>query len=145
MHLEVKTTTRQDERHEISRLDQLRAPEGKRLLLASVMLERSAAGAMSIADLVDQTMQALGSDGRAMDALDAGLKTLGWRDELRQTGTLLRFNLRDAQVFAVEGSFPRLPDDYTPPRGVTGIKYVIDVAARSSLGAPEVQEILRAM
>jgi hypothetical protein len=87
----------------------------------------------------------LGTDGRAIDVFEAKLKNLGWHDGLRQMGSLLRFNLRDAHVFEVEGTFPRLPDDYVPPRGVTGIRYTIDVAARSSLSATEVEAILQAM
>jgi len=145
VHLEVKTTTLSEEKHEISRLDQLRAPDGKRLLLASVLLERSIAGMDTIADLVDEIMEKLGNDGRAIDVFDAGLKNLGWHDGLRQSGSLLRFNLRNVRVFEVEGSFPRLPDDYDPPRGVTAIKYTIDLAARSMLGVDEVKEILAAM
>lgn len=145
VHIEVKTTTKVDEKHEISRLDQLRAPAGKRLLLASVLLERSIAGAATIATLVEEIIVKLGRDGRAIDIFEAKLKNLGWHEGLRQTGSLLRFNLRDAHVFEVEGTFPRLPDDYVPPRGVTGIRYTIDVAARSFLGAPEVEAILQAM
>lgn len=145
VHIEVKTTTKADEKHEISRLDQLRAPVGKRLLLASVLLERSIAGAATIATLIDEIIVKLGTDGRAIDVFEAKLKNLGWHDGLRQTGSLLRFNLRDAHVFEVEGTFPRLPDDYVPPRGVTGIRYTIDVAARSSLSANEVEAILQSM
>jgi hypothetical protein len=145
VHIEVKTTTRSDERHEISRLDQLRAPEGKRLLLVSVMLERSLAGAETVADLVDQITQELGSDGRAIDAFDAGLKSIGWHDGLRQGGSLLRFNLRDVRVFEVEGSFPRLPDDYAPPRGITAVRYTIDVAWRPSLSSAQVEAMLTTM
>ncbi|NNB93700.1 PD-(D/E)XK motif protein [Corallococcus exiguus] len=145
VHVEVKTTTKTDEKHEISRLDQLRAPPGRCLLLASVQLERSIAGVATIATLVDEIIAKLGMDGRAIDVFEAKLKNLGWHDGLRQTGSLLRFNLRDAHVFKVEGTFPRLPDDYVPPRGVTSIRYTIDVAARSSISAPEVEAILRAM
>ena len=145
VHIEVKTTTKSDEKHEISRLDQLRAPASRRLLLASVVLERSIAGAATIATLIDEIIVKLGTDGHAIDVFEAKLKNLGWHDGLRQTGSLLRFNLRDAHVFEVEGTFPRLPDDYAPPRGVTGIRYTIDVAARSSLSATEVEAILQAM
>ena len=141
----MKTTTKSEEKHEISRLDQLRAPEGKRLLLASVLLERSVAGESTIADLVDEIIEKLENDGRAIDVFEAGLKRLGWHEGLRQSGSLVRFNLRSVRVFEVDGSFPRLPDDYDPPRGVTAIKYTIDLAARSMLGVNEAKEILAAM
>ena len=145
VHLEVKTTTRSEEKHEISRLDQLRAPNGKRLLLASVLLERSIAGQASIAELVDEILGKLENNGPAIDVLESGLKSLGWHDGLRQSGSLLRFNLRDIKVFEVEGSFPRLPDDYEPPRGVTAIRYTVDVSARAMLAVEEVRDILKAM
>lgn len=145
VHVEVKATTRGEQRHEISRLDQLRAPPGKRLLLASVLLERSRGGELTLADLIDEVIAKLGQDWQAIDALEDGLKRLGWNDGLRQSGALLRFSLREAHVFEVEGSFPRLPDDYEPPRGVTGVKYVIDVSSRPSLSTSAVEGILRAM
>ena len=145
VHLEVKTTTRSEPRHEISRLDQLRAPAGKRLLLVSILLERSIGGEATLADLVDEVREKLGSDGHAIDVLDAQLSKLGWHDGLRQTGSLLRFTFRDVQVFEVEGSFPRLPDDYMPPSGVSGIKYSIDVGHLPSLTVPCVQKILESM
>ncbi|MCK6529688.1 PD-(D/E)XK motif protein [Myxococcota bacterium] len=145
VHVEVKTTTRSEQKHEISRLDQLRVPDGKRLLLASVLLERSLAGEDTLADLVDEIIGKLGNDGHAIDTFEAGMKKLGWHDGLRQSGSLLRFNLREIHVFEVDGSFPRLPDDYEPPRGVTAIKYTIDVSSRSSLSTTAVQAILHAM
>ncbi len=144
-HMEVKTTTSSDERHEISRLDQLRVPAGKRLLFASVRLERSIYGDETIASKIDQIMAFLGTDGRAIETLEASLAKLGWHDGLRQTGSLLRFNLRDAQIFEVEGSFPRLPDDYVPPRGVSGIKYTIDIASRPTLATSAVLAIVQGM
>jgi hypothetical protein len=143
VHIEVKTTTASDERHEIARLDQLRAPPEKRLLLASVMLERSIGGADTVATMIDLVMTRLGSDGRAIEAFEEALAKVGWHEELRQTGSLLRFNLRDVHFFEVAGDFPRLPDDYVPPRGVVGIRYTIEVGARPSMGVGEVHRLLR--
>jgi hypothetical protein len=142
VHVEVKTTTRSEPKHEISRLDQLRAPAGKRLLLVSVLLERSLGGEETLADRVDEVREKLGNDGRALDEFDAQLRKFGWHEGLRQTGSLLRFTFRDVHVFEVAGSFPRLPDDYAPPPGVSGIKYSIDVGNLPSLSVPEVQGIL---
>lgn len=142
VHVEVKTTTRSEPRHEISRLDQLRAPSNKRLLLISVLLERTLGGEETLADRVDAIREQLGNDASAMDVFEAQLDRLGWHDGLRQSGSLLRFTFRDVQVFEVTGSFPRLPDDYVPPIGVFGIKYSIDVGNVPSLGVTEVREIL---
>ena len=145
VHVEVKTTTRSKNEHEISRLDQLRAPQGKRLLLVSVLLERSLEGDKTLADLIDDITGKLGNNGAAIDTFEAGIKKLGWHEGLRQTGALLRFNLREAHVFEVEGAFPRLPDDYQPPRGVIAIRYTIDVAALPTMSRAEVEVILKAM
>jgi hypothetical protein len=144
-HIEVKCTTRSEDRHEISRMDQLRAPEGKRLLFASVQLERSDGGEKTIATLIDDVVLALGIDGMAIDAFENRLAKMRWHDGLRQSSELKKFNLRDAQFFEVEGTFPRLPDDFVPPRGITAIKYTIDVSSRSVLDRTIVDEIVRTM
>lgn len=142
VHVEVKTTTRSEPKHEISRLDQLKAPAGKRLLFVSVMLEKSLGGDETLADRVDEVREKLGPDGRALDVFDSRLAQLGWHEGLRQTGALLRFTFRDVHVFEVAGDFPRLPDDYAPPPGVTGIRYSINVGSLPSLDVSEVQEVL---
>lgn len=142
VHIEVKTTTRSEPKHEISRLDQLKAPANKRLLFVSVMLERSLGGDETLADRVDEIREKLESDGHALDVFDSRLTQLGWHEGLRQTGALLRFTFRDVHVFEVAGNFPRLPDDYMPPPGVTGIKYSINVGSLPSLDVSEVREVL---
>ena len=145
VHVEVKTTTRSEAKHEISRLDQLRAPEGKRLLLVSILLERSLGGEETLADRVDDVRAKIGNDGHAIDVFDSQLSRLGWHEGLRQTGSLLRFTFRDVHVFEVAGSFPRLPDDYSPPLGVSGIRYAIDVGHLPSLSVSDVELILRSV
>jgi hypothetical protein len=142
VHVEVKTTTRSEPKHEISRLDQLKPPINKRLLFVSVMLEKSLGGDETLADRIDEIREKLGSDGHALDVFDSRLAQLGWHEGLRQTGALLRFTFRDVHVFEVAGMFPRLPDDYIPPLGVTGIKYSINVGSLPSLEVSTVQELL---
>ncbi|WP_339438475.1 MULTISPECIES: PD-(D/E)XK motif protein [unclassified Pseudomonas] len=142
VHVEVKTTTRSEPKHEISRLDQLKAPASKRLLFVSVMLERSLGGDETLADRVDEIREKLVSDGRALDVFDSRLAQLGWHEGLRQTGALLRFTFRDVHVFEVTGNFPRLPDDYDPPLGVTAIRYSINVGSLPSLEVSQVEEVL---
>jgi hypothetical protein len=144
-HIEVKTTTRSEDKHEISRTDQLRAPGGKKLLFVSIQLERSEGGTSTLATLIDEVIVALGIDGKAIDAFESRLAKMRWHDGLRQSSELKKFNLRDAQFFEVEGSFPRLPDDYIPPRGITGIKYVIDISSRSVLDRSVVDGIVKSM
>lgn len=142
VHVEVKTTTRSEPKHEISRIDQLRAPLGKRLLFVSVMLERSLGGDETLANRIDEVREKLGTDGHALDVFDSRLAMLGWHEGLRQTGDLLKFTFRSVHVFEVASSFPRLPDDYAAPLGVTGIKYSINVGSLPSLDVNEVLHIL---
>jgi hypothetical protein len=142
VHVEVKTTTRSEPKHEISRIDQLSPPLGKRLLFISVMLEKSLGGDETLADRIDDVREKLGTDGHALDVFDSRLATLGWHEGLRQTGDLLRFTFRNVHVFEVAGTFPRLPDDYVAPLGVTSIKYSINVGTLPSLDVKEVVQIL---
>lgn len=144
-HIEVKTTTRSEDRHEISRLDQLRAPAGKALLLASVQLERTEAGEMTLATLIDSVVAELGNDGYAVAQFNSRLSAAQWHDGIRQSSELQRFNLRDAQFFKVEGDFPRMPDVYVPPRGIVSIKYTIDLSARAVLDFRQVTETVQRM
>ena len=144
-HIEVKTTTRTEDRHEISRLDQLRAPVDKQLLLASIQIERSDGGDMTLATLIDNVLEILGTDGYAINQFQSRLASAQWHDGLRQSSELQRFSLRDAQFFEVEGSFPRMPDDYVPPRGIVAIRYTIDLSARSVLDMNTVNAIVGTM
>lgn len=142
IHVEVKTTTRSEPKHEISRLDQLKPPINKRLLFVSVMLEKSLGGDETLADRIDEIREKLVLDGRALDVFDSRLAQVGWHEGLRQTGALLRFTFRDVHVFEVNGAFPRLPDNYVPPLGVTSIKYTINVGSLPSLDVSTVEEFL---
>ena len=144
-HIEVKTTTRSEDKHEISRIDQLRAPTGKRLLLISLQLERSYAGEESIATMRDHVIAALNNDGPAIDVFERKMASMGWYDGLVQTGSLLKFNLRSALPFEVAGTFPRLPDDYVAPRGVTAIQYTINIAACPTMDIAECMAIAKTM
>lgn len=139
LHMEVKATTRSRHEHEISRVDQLRAPEGRRLLLVSVQLEESAMGVMSVATLVDQIIDAIRHDPAAVDGFLTRLDGLDWSDEMRRSPDLLRFHLRDAQVFEVDEEFPQLPPDFELPDGVLAIRYTISLANLPYLDAADVR------
>lgn len=145
VHIEVKSTTRSEDRHEISRIDQLRAPVGKKLLFASIQLERSEGGEKTLANLIDEITTSLGMDGSAIDTFESRLSNIGWHDGLRQSNSLRRFSLRNALFFDVEDSFPRLPDDYIPPRGIVAIKYTIDISSRSVIDRDEIDILVKSM
>jgi hypothetical protein len=143
LHLEVKTTRRSRHEHEISRVDQLRCPTGRQLLVASVLLEESVGGDETVATQVDAVVDLLRTHPAALDLFMVKMAELGWTEEVRQSGELLRFFTRAADVYAVDDDFPRLPDDFVPPSGVTSVKYTIDLANLPSLGLDEVTGLVR--
>lgn len=143
LHIEVKTTRKNRPEHEISRLDQLRAPDGCRLLFVSVQLEESVGGNESLATQVDAIVDHLRKDGAALDLFMTKMANMGWSEAVRNSGELLRFHLRGAEVYVVDDDFPRLPDDFSPPSGVVSVKYTVDLANLPLLGIDEVSEIIK--
>lgn len=140
LHMEVKATTRSRHEHDISRVDQLRAPHDRRLLLASIQLEESVMGAQSVATLVDGVMESIRHDPAAVDGFMTKLDGLDWSEEMRRSPDLVRFHLRDAHVFEVDEEFPQLPPDFTLPNGVLTIRYTISLANLPYLDVDAVRE-----
>ena len=143
LHLEVKTTRKSRHEHEITRLDQLRVPDGCKLLLVSIQLEQSVGGAETLASLIDNVINLIRSDGASTDTFMTKLVNLGWSEEMRDSGELLRFHVRDASVYVVDEEFPRLPDDFAPPSGVVSVRYTVDLANLPVLGMDEVTTIIK--
>lgn len=143
LHIEVKTTRKSRAEHEISRLDQLHVPAGKELLLVSVQLEETIGGADTLATQTDVIVDLLRADPAALDSFMAKMVNVGWSDELRTSGELIRFNVRATGIYAVDGTFPRLPESFSAPSGVVAIKYTIDLANLPTLGMDEAMEHLR--
>jgi hypothetical protein len=139
LHMEVKATTKSRHEHEISRVDQLRAPDDRRLLLASIQLEESVMGRQSVATLVDEVMEVIRHDPAAVDDFLTKLDGLDWSDEMRRSPELVRFHLRDAQIFEVDDEFPQLPPDFVLPNGVLAIRYTISLANLPYLDADMVR------
>lgn len=144
VHIEVKATRRSRPEHEISRLDQLHSPPGTELLFVSVQLEESIGGSESLATEVDAIVDLLRGDPAALDLFMAKIATLGWAENVRTSGELLRFFVRKADVYVVDEDFPRLPDDFLPPTGVVAVRYTIDLANLPSLGMDEATLMIRA-
>ena len=144
LHLEVKTTRKSRHEHEISRLDQLRVPEGCQLLLASIQLEQSVGGNETLASTLDDVVNLLRGDAYALDTFMTKMANMGWSDEMRDSGELLRFFVRSAFVYVVDDDFPRLPDDFAPPSGVVSVKYTVDLANLPALGIEEATGFIKA-
>lgn len=137
LHIEVKTTRRSRPEHEISRLDQLHVPAGKELLLVSIQLEETAAGRETLATQLDAVIDELRGDATAMDRFMAKMVNVGWSDEIRTSGELMRFELRDSGIYPVDDGFPRLPESFSPPTGVVALRYTIDLANLPTIGMDE--------
>jgi hypothetical protein len=144
LHIEVKTTRKSRAEHEISRIDQLRTPPGCRLLFVSVQLEETIGGDQSLATEVDAIVDLLRKDAGALDLFMTKMAAIGWSEETREAGELLRFFLRSAEVYAVDDEFPRLADDFIPPPGVVSMRYTIDLANLPAIDTDEVTEIILA-
>lgn len=138
LHMEVKATTKSRHEHEISRIDQLSAPEDRRLVLASVQLEESVMGSQSVGTLVDSVLELIRHDPAAIDGFLTKLDGLDWSDDMRRSPELMRFHIRDAQLFEVDDEFPQLPPGFVLPIGVLAIRYTISLANLPTLDAATV-------
>lgn len=143
LNIEVKTTRKSRAEHEISRIDQLWVPHGRRLLFVSVQVEASAGGQETLATQIDAAVEALRADAAALDVFLTKMVNVGWSDEMRESGELLRFNLRDASIYEVDADFPRLSEDFAPPSGIVAVKYTIALANLPSLGFDEATAIIK--
>lgn len=143
LHIEVKTTRKSRSEHEISRLDQLRAPAGCQLLFVSIQLEETIGGDETLATQVDAVVDLLRGDAAELDEFMTKMANMGWTEEMRNSGELLRFFVRGAEVYAVDNDFPRLPDDFLQPSGVVSVKYVVDLANLPSLGMDEASDLIK--
>lgn len=143
LRVEVKTTRRSRHEHEISRLDQLWTPVGTQLLLVSVQIEETVGGAVTLATLRDDIIAALGQDAAALDEFMAKMASMGWSDEMRRSGELLRCEMRDTAIFLVEDGFPRLPESFVPPRGVVAVRYTSDLANLPPLDAADAAHLVK--
>jgi hypothetical protein len=143
IHLEVKTTKGSRQEHDISRLDQLWVPHGRRLLLASVQIEESIGGSKTLADLIDELIDIFRGDPAASDDFLLKLAQLDWDDEMRRSGELIRFHLRDAAIYDVDEFFPRLAEEFVPPAGVIAVRYTISLINLPPLDARDLIDALQ--
>ena len=143
LHIEVKTTRKSRSEHEISRLDQLQAPQGVRLLLASVQVEEGASGKETIATRLDSVAASLNANSGALDSLLTKLAQLGWSEEMRRSGELARMNLRDANIFEVDANFPRFPEGLDLPSGIVAVRYTVDLSNIPTMDMSEVATLVR--
>jgi hypothetical protein len=142
VHVEVKTTKGSRHEHEISRLDQLWSEDGESLLLGSIRLEATIGGSLSVATLIDEVIEHLRAEPALIDDFQRKLLRLNWAEEMRRSGELLLFNLLDAGFYQVDNDFPRLPQNFSKPSGVTAVRYTISLANLPALSLGEVSDML---
>jgi hypothetical protein len=114
-----------------------------RLVLVSLLLEETVGGTVTLATLRDDAIRTLGANAAALDDFLAKMAHLGWSDEMRRSGELIRCELREAAIFQVDEEFPKLPDDFVPPSGVVAVRYTIDLANLPRLGAVDATALIR--
>jgi len=110
----------------------------------SIQLEHSVGGHETLAPSVDATVELLRSDAAALDTFMTKMANMGWSEEMRDSGELLRFVVRSSFVYAVDDDFPRLPDDFAAPSGVVSVKYTVDLANLPALSVEEAMQLITA-
>ncbi|WP_239027602.1 PD-(D/E)XK motif protein [Geomonas diazotrophica] len=143
LRVEVKTTRKSRPEHEISRLDQLRAPTGCQLLFVSIQLEETIGGSETLATQMDSIVDLLREDPAALDRFMTKMVIMGWSEDMRTSGELLRFFIRAGEVYAVDDDFPRIPEDFQVPSGIVSIKYTVDLANLPSLGVDDATSLIK--
>ena len=141
-HLEVKTTTRSEPQFHISRIDQLYEPNEKSLFLAAVQIEESKGGQQNIGEMIDRIRHQLTGDAGALDQFLGKVSACGWYEELRHSGELLRFSLRDVEFYRVNEIFPKISSDFIVPNGVRNIEYDINLCNLPGLDKSEVSKFI---
>jgi hypothetical protein len=70
------------------------------------------------------------------------MANMGWTEEMRRSGELIRFFVRETFIYVVDDEFPKLPDDFKPPSGIVSVKYTIDLANLPALTLDEASELI---
>lgn len=126
--VEVKTTGRSASRKiTISSVDQLLPPTGGALQLSMFQLEERVDGALSVADVTADVVNAA-SDRQEIGRL---LAAVGCPDPASRSWNRCRFRLEGEAHYRVDEDFPRvIPGSFQggkTPAGIEGLSYVVDL------------------
>lgn len=133
--IEVKTTLSERRAHWISSLTQLVETGDRPLWLVSFQITAAGSGGRTLPELVARARALMTSPARRTE-LDNLLLSAGWRERYEAT-CQRRWRLRTpAEVFRVNGSFPRLTprllaDAAIDATYVTDIRYRLDLTGRT--------------
>jgi hypothetical protein len=97
-------------------------------------------GSETLVNLVDSVTAAVRHDPAAIDSFLTKLDGLDWSDDMRRSSDLVRFHVRDAQIFEVDDEFPQLPANSILLNGVLAVRYTISLANLPQLDIAEVRQ-----
>ena len=112
-------------------------------MFVSIQLEETIGGSETLATQVDAIVDLLRGDPAALDEFMTKMVYMGWSEEMRNSGELLRFFIREAEVYFVDEDFPRLPDDFQIPSGIVSVRYTVDIANLPSFGVDEATAVIK--
>ena len=139
-HLEVKVTERHEPIFRISGLHQLEVPEGRRLGLLAIGVSTEAGAADGLVPVIRRVESLLADNADELQVFRQALGDAGYHPEHDDDLDRLRLRLRSADMFEVDGNFPRLTPAEFPdglPSGIVGLDYDIDLASLDPLGEVE--------
>jgi hypothetical protein len=120
----------------ISGLEQLDVPKGKDLALATLRVREESGAADGLVQEVFSCEKKLETNIAELEAFRERLAAVGYRRENEKDWDQLRYLVRDADLYKVEGAFPRLTTDLIDggcPPGVQKIVYDVDLSQETTL------------
>ncbi|QNN55559.1 PD-(D/E)XK motif protein [Diaphorobacter ruginosibacter] len=108
LSIEVKTSSRADESHQVNGLEQLLALEGTTLFLFSLLIREEAGGAESLPSLVAELRETLKTEYEAQAQFEGMLAAADFQESDIEQYQKLRFRIRGQGLYRVEEGFPRL-------------------------------------
>ncbi|WP_159103172.1 PD-(D/E)XK motif protein [Acidovorax radicis] len=124
--IEVKTSGRIDESHQINGLEQLLAPAHTKLYLFSLLVRDEAGGSESLPNLVAELREILMVDFTAQKNFEGMLAAANFQESDVEQYQKLRFRIRGQGLYLVDEGFPRIiPSSIAGglPVGVHDVKY----------------------
>ena len=147
-HLEVKVTERQASIFTISGLEQLDAPEDRRLGLATLMVREEQESSDGLVQEVRACERTLDAHPAELTAFRDKLAAVGYRRERETAWDQLRLRVRSADVYLVDADFPKLVASGLVggrPAGLVDVQYDIDLIQIAPLESEERDALLRGL
>lgn len=130
--IEVKTTARIDDCHQIHGLEQLLEPSGGALLLFSLSVREEASGLESLPGLVLELRKVLAADQSELERFESLLLAAGYEHAHEPEYGKLKLRVRGQRLYRISEGFPRLVPDTLKagvPAGVSNVSYDLRLEA----------------